>query len=1541
MINEVTRSIARFGTFAFLASALLGLSAERVLADGTETLGIPSIPIAEGTGVVAAGVGLTEVSQGDISIDVPGAVQQVLLYWEGQQSTDVPGPNTITVDGNAVTGELIGGQTFFFAGAYSSAYRADITDLDLVAEGSNILTVESPGYTKASNGAGVLVIYDDGSGTASIDVRDGVDLAFVNFPEPRKSTIPQTFTFPVSDSAREANLSMFFGSVSGTISGAGADRPSLITVTVNGDEIRFENLLASNNGEEWDTLNLPFVIPAGATELTVQAFSINPNDPNNTSDPKPASFAWTAAGLSVPPPAPRATIGDFVWEDCNGNGIQDDASIPGCEFGGGIPDVPVELRKPVNGQCTDTGELVASTTTGPAGDYLFTDLDPGAYCVLFPSDLDDALDCGPGSTARYTVKNAGSDSAKDSNANPDGTTDVVDLEAGESDLTIDAGLFCPEPGQIGDFVWEDCNGNGIQDDADTPPGSDCQGGGIPDVPVELRKPDADGDCTSDGELVASTTTGMDGDYLFTDLDPDEYCVLFPSNPADALNCDAGSTASYTTKNAPGSTSENDSNANPDGSTDSIDLEAGESDLTIDAGLFCSVSIGDTLWNDLNRNGIQDMLNEGMGEPGVNDVTVTLFDCDGTQVGAPTITGPAPDDVAEPQIPGGAGWYQFEGLVPGCYVVQFDQPADFVFSPANEGNDPAVDSNVNPMGATGEIILLSRDSDQTIDAGIYRPPTAGLGDFVFEDENANGIQDPGEPGIQGVPVTLLTNPDGDPGCDSGDEMDAGLPTMLTDGSGMYMFEDLEPGNYCVEFVKAVVDCTTDGFPLGAPSFSPALQGGDPAKDSNPDTATGVTGNVNLGPDEFDPTIDAGIFCPAKLGDRVFKDCNGNGIQDDADLEGCESEVGIPGVEVKLFDCDGMPITDQSGVQETRVTDANGFYMFGAEPGVFDLKPGQYVVQFDPSTFPPDFAFSPVGQGGDDALDSDCMPPGGETACTPLGSRGINLDRDCGLIPPPPPQCDLVIDKTCRVETAPPSGDLECEAKIAATVLRYIGQGDPDEVTVTGKNNKATVDSSFEGGILTIDARPEDLGAKMTITTDGVAEVIHTSCSTPYVAGRPAPLDSPKGAPSPNWFVVSFVDKEGNSVSIPDSAEGGFTDECSFAPGPLPSCETQGKPESLTFRYLGDGPVADCTDNAASRAEKKPPTCAGNLPVGATVEIAIDKGSASKSMVAPGETFSITGFGAETEITLSGGGGSESDSFHTSCSAPLEVGDLFGNLLLVAFDGVRSSVTVTYQYEVTNLGDPVTNITVVDDKLGDIGVIPTLPANGANSAILQAVTEISETTTNTATATGMLNGEMCAAPQDSVTVTAVEPPEPTCNVSITLDKVEDKKIKWKLSNSGDVGATIDTLIVSWPGDGELKKVKFDGSDILKDVLIASPAEITSDQWLKQPKDRTLDAGDSGKKLELEFDDDFPLGKEQPPGDFDLTIKFEQGCEVNANGGPKLLEGDAETSVADNNTEAWGLGGCSAARAGQENPLGLLMFAGALLLWSRRRGTVVCPD
>src|SRR5690606_23114410 len=117
---------------------------------------------------------------------------------------------------------------------------------------------------------GLMVIYDDGSVESTIQVRDGLDLAFIHFAEPLKSTVPQTFTFAPLGVPRTATLEMFFGSVF-----TGEPRPSSIEVTVDGVTQTFSNLLNSNDGEQWDTVSLSIVIPAGAESLTVQAFSRN------------------------------------------------------------------------------------------------------------------------------------------------------------------------------------------------------------------------------------------------------------------------------------------------------------------------------------------------------------------------------------------------------------------------------------------------------------------------------------------------------------------------------------------------------------------------------------------------------------------------------------------------------------------------------------------------------------------------------------------------------------------------------------------------------------------------------------------------------------------------------------------------------------------------------------------------------------------------------------------------------------------------------------------------------------------------------------------------------------------------------------------------------------------------------------------------------------------------------------------------------------------------------------------------------------------
>ena len=294
--KSVRRGAAALGVATVLAVAPMA----PVGADGTETLGPPSIPIAGGTGVASGGVGLVGGQPGDINLTVPAdaSVEQVLLYWEGQHIPGVTEPDDdIVADGNDITGTLIGGPTLFFGSNYSSTYRADITDLALVGAGANTVTVEGLTFS-VNDGAGILAIYSSPSEPAAdIGLVDGNDLAFRDFSPPLDTTVPQTFTFPAGAGDRTVPLTLFASSVED-----GRYRPNLVTVESGGVIQTFTDPFANTSGSEWDTVVLQVNIPAGATSLTVQALS----DDHGTGV-LPASFAWTAAALVVPrdtPPPP-------------------------------------------------------------------------------------------------------------------------------------------------------------------------------------------------------------------------------------------------------------------------------------------------------------------------------------------------------------------------------------------------------------------------------------------------------------------------------------------------------------------------------------------------------------------------------------------------------------------------------------------------------------------------------------------------------------------------------------------------------------------------------------------------------------------------------------------------------------------------------------------------------------------------------------------------------------------------------------------------------------------------------------------------------------------------------------------------------------------------------------------------------------------------------------------------------------------------------------------------------------------------------------
>lgn len=112
-------------------------------------------------------------------------------------------------------------------------------------------------------------------------------------------------------------------------------------------------------------------------------------------------------------------------------------------------------------------------------------------------------------------------------------------------------------------------------------------------------------------------------------------------------------------------------------------------------------------------------------------------------------------------------------------------------------------------------------------------TASVGDFVFLDDNRNGIQDPGEAGVPGVPVRLYS-------------FEGNLIAQTTtDGDGLYLFDNLVAGDYYVEFSRP-----------GGYAFT-VMDSGGAEVDSDAHVVTGRTDVFTVATGTHRRDIDAGL------------------------------------------------------------------------------------------------------------------------------------------------------------------------------------------------------------------------------------------------------------------------------------------------------------------------------------------------------------------------------------------------------------------------------------------------------------------------------------------------------------------------------------------------------------------------------------------------------------------------------------------------------------------------------------------------------------
>jgi len=686
-----------------------------------------------------------------------------------------------------------------------------------------------------------------------------------------------------------------------------------------------------------------------------------------------------------------ASIGDIVWEDLDADGVQDTGEP-------GIEGVIVELFNGDGTPATDMDGNPMTMITDPNGNYLFENLLPGDYYVEFtapagynPSPQDATNDQSPATSNQ-----------SDSDADPvTGQTAVTTLSSGENDPTWDAGFYqdevvipVPEPESviIGDRVWYDNNGDGAQ-------GAVADEPGVEGVAVTLFN--ADGMLATDltGSIVEPQRTDGDGNYLFENLPEGDYYVVFDLG---TLPDGYQATKPNTNDQSLAANDQNDSDGDPvTGRTENTGfLFGGSEDLTLDLGIVAPVIVGDHVWYDYNGDGTQGNPSD---EPGVEGVTVILLNADGTLV--TDLDGSS----VEPTMTDSNGNYLFENLPPGDYQILFDLdtlPKNHVVTEPNSANDqsPATshqtDSDADPeSGLTASTeMLMAGDADMSLDMGIL--PLAGImvGDRVWYDNNENGIQDAGEPGVEGVLASLF-NADGSPVVDLDGNS---VGSQLTDGSGSYLFENLPAGNYYVQFDPNTLpdgytvtepNATDDQSPDTSDRLDDEVDSDVSISSTNGQLQTGFTGLLPAGSEDL--TLDMGIVreAPVRVGDRVWYDNDGDGLQDDPN-----DESGVAGITVTLLNTNGTPVTDVDGNPVgSVVTNGNGEYLFE------NLPPGDYRVQFDLNTLPENYAVtvpnatSNQSPATSNQNDSDANPSTGETDSTGfIASGDEDLTLDMGIV-----------------------------------------------------------------------------------------------------------------------------------------------------------------------------------------------------------------------------------------------------------------------------------------------------------------------------------------------------------------------------------------------------------------------------------------------------------------------------------------------------------------------------------------------------------------
>lgn len=363
-----------------------------------------------------------------------------------------------------------------------------------------------------------------------------------------------------------------------------------------------------------------------------------------------------------------------------------------------------------------------------------------------------------------------------------------------------------------------------------------------------------------GEPVVAMTDEA-GAYLLSGLRPDEYTmsVEFPEGHvlSNAAALSLPVTAGYR------------------GGVTALTIPMGTKLRAQDLGTVKAASIAGCLWLDASNDGV---LNED--EFGTAGEQIVVIDEANGEVFATLVTAAdgsfRTDDIA---------------MVPGTYKLVYTLDDNSIAAPAGDSTFKAEDGVL----VMGGIALAEGEERNDVRVGVVR--YTRVGGHVWVDRGGEVEV------LPGAQIALL------------DADGKQVAAAESDEAGAYCFEKLLPGQYQLAAElpagQIVVEPGDDRLVIGGQKSVMATCTGR--------SAVSDVFTLRMAKDAMD--MDVGGVLPARVGDLVWLDVNGNGLQD-------SGELGIPNVTLKLMR-GGVCVAETT-------TDQYGFYYFG------DVYPASYTI-----------------------------------------------------------------------------------------------------------------------------------------------------------------------------------------------------------------------------------------------------------------------------------------------------------------------------------------------------------------------------------------------------------------------------------------------------------------------------------------------------------------------------------------------------------------------------------------------------------------------